>query len=106
MRQHTSLRTAVAYQVRRLPQVHGVRQARVRRAGPDAFVDLTVVVAPNVTLGEAHGIASQVEGMVQSLIPRSDVAVHTEPSHLPANGHETVVAALREAAKALNLNIH
>ncbi|MGQ9554079.1 MAG: cation diffusion facilitator family transporter [Anaerolineae bacterium] len=102
----TDLSASVAEQVRRLPQVHDVRQMRVRRAGPDAFVDLTMVVAPNVTLAEAHGIASQVEGMVQSLIPRADVVVHIEPSNLPANGHETVLAALREAAKALNLNIH
>ncbi|MHB0876252.1 MAG: cation diffusion facilitator family transporter [Anaerolineae bacterium] len=90
----------------RLPQVLEVRQVRVRRSGPDAFVDLTVTVSPAVNLSEAHGIASQVEGVVQTLVPRADVVVHVEPSHLPANGHHGVVASLRQAARELGISVH
>jgi cation diffusion facilitator family transporter len=89
-----------------LPQVVRVRQVRVRRSGPDAFVDLTVSVAPNANLSEAHGVASQIEGLVQSLVPRSDVVVHVEPADLPANGHQSVVQVLRQSAREIGLSIH
>ena len=96
----------IVEEVRRLPQVYSVRNVRIRRSGPDAFVDLAVVVAPSVTLNEAHGIASQTERLVQSLVPRADVVVHVEPANLPSNGHDTIVAALRGAASELNLQVH
>lgn len=101
-----NLGNSIEEHVRRLPQVVEVRQVRMRRGGPDAFVDLTVAVAAGVNLNEAHGIASQVEGVVQALVPRADVVVHVEPAHMSANGHHGVVQSLRQAAHELGISIH
>jgi cation diffusion facilitator family transporter len=95
----------IAEGIRRLPDVRDVHQVRVRRAGPDSFVDLSLVVRPEASLEKAHGIASQVEGLVQSLLPRADVVVHVEPSSSHRED-ESVVADLHAAARALDLDVH
>ena len=96
----------LAEAVRCLPGVQAVRQVRVRRAGPDSFVDLTVVVSPAVDLLQAHAIASRTEELVQGMLPRADVVVHVEPADRPANGHDALLQALQEAAAALSLSLH
>ncbi len=96
---------ALSQGIRRLPDVQDVRQLRVRQAGPDAFVDLSLEVRPEASLEKAHGIASQVESLVQASLPGADVVVHVEPAAVP-EVDDSVVAEVRAAARTLDLNVH
>lgn len=68
--------------------VAGVRdahQVRTRGTEGEVYADLHVLVAPEMTVGEAHGLSEQVEAAVQARFPNVvDVLVHIEPD----DGHE------------------
>ena len=66
---------------RRLATVVGVaeiRQVRVRQAGPQSFVDLTIAVREDASLQESHGVAGAVEDAVTDVVSNADVIVHVE----------------------------
>ena len=50
----------------KLPGVEEVRQVRVRRSGPDHFVDLVLAVSRSLTAGQAHEITEKVEKAVRA----------------------------------------
>ena len=64
-------------------QVHGVRdvhQLRTRTIGGQALLDLHIVVAPRVTVSEAHEIGNQVCRELNRAFPSlSDVTFHIDP---------------------------
>jgi cation diffusion facilitator family transporter len=63
-------------------QVAGVQEVgpvRVRQAGAQTFVDLTVDVDRSASLEEAHRIAEAVDAAVSRLVDRGDVVVHVDP---------------------------
>ena len=68
--------------------VTGVRdahQVRTRGTEGEVYADLHVLVAPEMTVGEAHGLSEQVEAAVQARFPNIvDVLVHIEPD----DGHK------------------
>jgi cation diffusion facilitator family transporter len=87
-------------------QVDGVldcRQVRVRRSGPDFFVDLTIDTAPMMGLEAAHGLASAVEQRVKTVLPDADVVVHVEPA---VQQELAPVQRVRAVANRLGLNVH
>jgi len=87
----------------RLPGVHEVQQARVRRSGPDYFIDLTLAVDRLATSDQAHDLAAQVEQAIQVILPRADVMVHVNPVQLE---DEELADCLRVLAARHDLGVH
>ncbi|MFC1641246.1 cation diffusion facilitator family transporter [Myxococcota bacterium] len=65
-----------------VPGVKTVEQLRVRQSGPETFADVTVTMAPDVTLERAHELTRHVEEAVRLEQPNADVVVHIEPAAL------------------------
>lgn len=62
--------------------VEGVRDCkriRVRRAGPDIFVDMEIFVPRAKTFEKAHVISQRVENAVKNIVPNADVFIHINP---------------------------
>jgi cation diffusion facilitator family transporter len=62
------------------PGVREVSRVRLRRSGHEAFVDVTLKVAPDTSLERGHQIADTAEKSVQQAVPGADVMVHVEPA--------------------------
>jgi cation diffusion facilitator family transporter len=71
-----SIRTILAS----LPQVQEVRKIRVRDAGTQIFVDVTIAVEGGMSLDESHRVADETEHHIAAVIPQADVTVHVEPA--------------------------
>ncbi len=80
----------------RIDGVHDVERVRVRRAGNEHFVDLTLGLARNLTFQRSEQIVMSATDAVKRLLPDADVVVHTVPrrhlhrEHLrphPRRGH-------------------
>ncbi|MBN1137506.1 MAG: cation-efflux pump [Anaerolineae bacterium] len=87
-------------------RVSGVQTAgpvRLRQAGPNYFVDLTVMVDRSASLEEAHEIATMVESQIKTLIPRGDVVVHVDPVRRTGESLTQTVGAI---AARLGLRTH
>lgn len=52
---------------------------RIRSAGADTFVDVTIHVNPEYNLIEAHKVADNIELKIKEIILRGKVTVHAEP---------------------------
>ncbi len=61
------------------PQVIAFHDLRVRTAGADYFVDVTIHVDRSLGIGEAHGVSDRLEALIRSQVKRCVVQVHTEP---------------------------
>ncbi|MBN1959751.1 MAG: cation diffusion facilitator family transporter [Deltaproteobacteria bacterium] len=59
--------------------VRSVTQARLRRSGPQVFVDLTLAVKRDFAFERAHEIGDAAAIAVSKAIPGADVVVHVEP---------------------------
>jgi cation diffusion facilitator family transporter len=89
-----------------LARVEGVREARqvrVRRSGPEIFVDLVLVVDSAESLARGHEIASQAETAIKRELPLADVVIHVEPAE---TGGEDVLASARRIAAAHGAAAH
>ncbi len=65
--------------------VHGAHQVRTRGTEGEVYVDLHVLVAPGMTVGDAHYLADEVEHAVERRFPNViETLVHIEPD----DGHE------------------
>lgn len=76
--------------------VREVRQVRVRRSGPETFVDLILVVDRAESLQRSHEIACGAEAAIKRDLPGADVVVHVEPAQ--GAGEDLLVMARRVAA--------
>jgi cation diffusion facilitator family transporter len=72
----------------RVPGAMDVSRARVRRSGPEHFVELTLSVTRETSLERAHDIAHAAEEAVRAALPGSDVLVHVDP--LSVQGEEFI----------------
>lgn len=63
-----------------LPHIAEVRKIRVRDAGTQVFVDVTIAVDGDMSLGESHTVADESERQIAAVISRADVTVHVEPA--------------------------
>jgi len=52
---------------------------RVRRAGSKTFAEATVKVPENMSLEEAHNLASKIEEEIKNSIGNAEITIHTEP---------------------------
>jgi cation diffusion facilitator family transporter len=83
--------------------VREVRQVRVRRSGPETFVDLTLVVDRAESLERSHEIACGAEAAIRRDVPGADVVVHVEPAETSG---EDLLAAARRVAASHNTTAH
>jgi cation diffusion facilitator family transporter len=79
--------------------VREVRQVRVRRSGPEVFVDLALVVDAAESLERSHDTADRAEAAIRSRFPKADIVVHVEPAGAPSPGQEMLATARRMAAR-------
>jgi cation diffusion facilitator family transporter len=89
----------LAGRIASLARVEGVREARqvrVRRSGPEIFVDLVLVVDGAESLERAHAIANAAEAAIKHEQPGADVVIHVEPTS--AHGEDILGAARRIAS--------
>ena len=57
----------------------GFHELRTRKAGPDRFVDLHLVVSKNLSVNDAHLLSDHLEEDLQMEFPRSSITIHFEP---------------------------
>jgi len=91
----------------RVPGVMKVLRARVRRSGPEAFVDVTLTVGRDAPLGRAHEVATAAEAAVRQLLPGADVVVHVEPADRAIDARdEGAPEVARSIASRMGLAAH
>jgi cation diffusion facilitator family transporter len=83
--------------------VREVRQVRVRRSGPETFIDLTLVVDRCESLERGHEISCGAEAAIKREVPGADVVVHIEPEETSG---EDLLAAARRVAASHNTSAH
>lgn len=83
--------------------VREVRQVRVRRSGPETFVDLILVVDRCESLQRGHEIACGAEAAIKRELPRADVVVHVEPAE---GSGEDLLTTVRRVAASHNSAAH
>ena len=85
----------------RIPRVREIHNVAVRRIGEKTEVSLHLKLPGDLSLGEAHGIASRVERAIAEAVPEVDaVQTHLEPLAEPARGSAPASREVeREAAR-------
>ncbi len=88
--------------------VESVGPVRVRQAGADTFVDMTIQVERSASLEQAHLIATSVEHQIGNLIHRGDVVVHVDPVRQAGESLPQAVSAIayRLGMRAHNIHAH
>lgn len=99
-----SERAAITEAVAALPGIAEVGQVRIRNSGAQAFVDLSVGVAPENSVEDGHRLAHAVEDVIRRHVPGADVTVHVEPHNPPADGNPFVF--VQRTASAHGLGVH
>jgi cation diffusion facilitator family transporter len=63
------------------PRIHQWHQLRTRRVGREIFLDVHILVDPELTITEAHAISHELETSLHTRLPRPiNVIVHVEPN--------------------------
>jgi cation diffusion facilitator family transporter len=62
------------------PQFASYHQLRTRKAGPQRYIDLHLVVPGEESVSEAHALCDHLEQELRSLLPRLEVLIHVEPA--------------------------
>ncbi len=83
--------------------VQEVRRVRIRRSGPQVFIDITLTIKRDISLERAHQITDEVEASIQSKIPNADVIVHVEPI---TSSDEDVSTKVKVLAARQGLEVH
>jgi cation diffusion facilitator family transporter len=65
--------------IKSVPEVSYFHDLKVRVAGADTFVNVTIHVDPQLNITEAHAISHKVESAICSNINRCEVQIHYEP---------------------------
>ncbi len=80
--------------------VREVRQVRLRRSGPELFVDAVLIADRHISFERAHGIAVEAEIAVRALHPRADVVVRVDPTPGVGPGSPSVFTLAAETRSA------
>ncbi len=94
-----SLEAAVAA----LPGVAGVRRVRLRKSGPESFVDLRLHVPAGLDPVETHAVSGRVKEAVRALLPRADVLVEISPLEDTAR---SVLEQVRRVSARAGVAVH
>ena len=87
----------------RVPGVLEVTQTRLRRSGPQVFVDLTLSVGRDAAFERAHEIGDTASAAVRAALPGADVVVHVEPV---CTADENLLTTARLVAARLGQGAH
>lgn len=74
------LKQKIEKMVEKVQGVSKCSRLRLRRSGSQVFVDMNISLDKNTSFEQAHKIASEVEGKIRSVLPNTDIVVHTEPA--------------------------
>src|SRR6202521_5281027 len=96
------LQERVTTAVQGLDGVISTERVRVRKAGNQHFVDVTISVPRSASFEQVHAISDAVERRVGEIVP-ADVMVHMEPR---AAAGEHLFDAIRVIAARLGLAVH
>ncbi len=70
--------------VRAFPQVRGVHRLRSRAAGADLFMDMHVLLDPDMSLEESHHLMDTIEDAIAVRLGRpAQITIHSEPYYEP-----------------------
>ncbi|HLF79200.1 MAG TPA: cation diffusion facilitator family transporter [Dehalococcoidia bacterium] len=61
-------------------QIEGFHRLRTRRSGQSRYVDLHLILNPELTVAEAHDITERIEARIHTRWPNAAVTIHTEPA--------------------------
>ena len=88
-----------------VPGVLEVRQARIRRSGPELFVDLVLVVDRHEAFEHTHDISNAARDAVRRALnnPEADLVIHVAPSR---DDEDDWVARVRSLAARHGLAAH
>lgn len=67
------------YLVSLQPDVRGVHHLRTRKSGAVHFIDLHLVVIPDMSITEAHQLNDRIIDGISNQFPQARVLIHTEP---------------------------
>ena len=96
-------RRKIMSEVERVPGVLAVEQARVRRAGPNYFADLTLALPRRFTFEHIEELVQAAKAAVHRTLPQADVVVHTVPRMDRA---ESIFDRVRAVAARNNVSVH
>jgi cation diffusion facilitator family transporter len=66
--------------IKSVPEVIHFHDLKVRVAGAETFINVTIHINPSLKINEAHAISHKVEALICQMISRCQVQVHYEPS--------------------------
>jgi cation diffusion facilitator family transporter len=89
--------------VKQVPGVLGVEQARVRRAGANYFADLTLALPRRYTFEHTGELVREATEAVHRALPEADVVIHAVPRQARA---ESIFDRVRAVAARNNVSVH
>ena len=96
-------RRHIVSEVERVPGVLAVEQARVRKAGPAYFADLTLALPRRYTFEHTGELVRAATDAVHRALPEADVVIHTVPRKGRA---ESIFDRVRAVAARNNVSVH
>jgi cation diffusion facilitator family transporter len=60
-------------------QIEGFHRLRTRRSGQQRFIEMHIVLPPDLTVAQAHEITDRIEARIHSRWPKAIVTIHPEP---------------------------
>ncbi|MGA9060856.1 MAG: cation diffusion facilitator family transporter [Terracidiphilus sp.] len=96
-------RRRLVREVERVEGVLAVERARVRRAGPGYFADLTLALPRRYTFEHTGELVEAATAAVERALPKADVVIHTVPRETRA---ESIFDRVRAVAARNNVSVH
>ncbi len=96
-------RRQIMQDVAQVPGVMAIEQARVRRAGPSYFADMTLALPRRYTFEHTDALVEAARSAVHRSLPDADVVIHTVPREARA---ENVFDRVRAVAARNNVSVH
>jgi cation diffusion facilitator family transporter len=93
----------VLAEVGQIDGVLSVDQARMRRAGPAYFADLTISLSRQLTFQRTEQLVDEATAAVQRVLPEADVVIRTVPRQTDA---ESIFDRVRAVASRNNVVLH
>ena len=96
-------RRKIMRDVAEVPGVMAIEQARVRRAGPNYFADMTLALPRRYTFEHTDALVQAARSAVHRTLPDADVVIHTVPREARA---ESIFDRVRAVAARNNVSVH
>ena len=96
-------RRQIMQDVAQVPGVITIEQARVRRAGPNYFADMTLALPRRYTFEHTDALVEAARSAVHRSLPDADVVIHTVPREARA---ENIFDRVRAVAARNNVSVH